>query len=663
MASILTLPTVAPVPAWKHRLASDDFIQPAWDDFHPDRTALPARLPPKQFRLAQLIDRLVDRLDLKDLVDSYSHRGSPAHRPDLLLKAVLFFTQSGYHSPADWFFQSRDSRLVSWLLRGLFPSRARWYEFRKRLSLFIDDLNRQLLSSIIALGLLLVDIGVVDGTFLAANSSRHVLFNQKRLQKRLAILEIAIEADLASSPSCQKPATLQAASPASPSDSPTPVPCAAATAVASKPTVDTAQSTRQEGNPSWLAKTVQGRTRQQKSCVKAMSQLNLRLEANRKRRKEDRKPDDQVRVSLGDSEAVLGLDKHKVYRPLYNEQLVSDLQTDFYLGYDVFATTNDTGTFEPMLARVEYFTGQKLNGMLGDAAYISGANLRHAEQKKVNLIGPYQENDYSSKKQAKQLAKKAFVWNKDKGVYVCPEGKELKLLKTQNRKKGDRVEKESTYGCALEVCSQCPRRQECLKSEKSGRTLRRGEYEEEVERHREKMSQATMLLLYGERKKVERRIADGKEHRDLRRLSMRGRQGGKTQVGLVMLAGNLVEMDKQLRKKEKAKAGKGKEAEGGKTAKKEDRGAEAGRTDQGKGSEAAAKTKTEREGNNREAGNRVCPAGWVTKDTGPLPPPVAAWETKSNSREAARQAASGEVEPPAPVRRYMPPSTLPDHLL
>ena len=41
-----------------------------------------------------------------------------------MLKAVLFLTQRGEHSPAEWSRQSRDSRALTWLLRGADPSRG-----------------------------------------------------------------------------------------------------------------------------------------------------------------------------------------------------------------------------------------------------------------------------------------------------------------------------------------------------------------------------------------------------------------------------------------------------------------------------------------------------------------------------------------------------------
>jgi transposase len=519
MTTVVSLPVVGQaLPAWRLRLHGDDFRQPPWRDT--DRLALEPHLPPDLLRLARAIDRLVDRLCLEDLVASFfSTRGSPAHRPDLMLKAVLFFTQRGTHSPAEWARLCQDSLTARWLLHGVLPCRARWYAFRKRCRGFIDELNRQLLRLAIGEGLLDPEVAVIDGSFVAANSSRHVLLNGPRLRGRLQTLHAAIAADEAAA--------------GSPSEAIAPGVIAAAAA-----------------RPGWLAKTPAGRQRQRQSYLKAAAQLCQRLWRNRKRRKEDRKPDDKVLIGLGDPEAALGLDKEKVYRPLLlNVQLVSDLRTDFCIGYGVYASTQDAGTFAPMLTRVEYFTGRKLRQALADSGYASGANLREAEQRGVELLAPYQENDYSEKKaqcKQKQIPKSEFRWQAESRVYVCPEGKELSHVKSQTRQRGEQRQRQEYYRCAAEYCRACPRRGQCAKNPEVGRTVVRGEYEEEVQRQKERMSKEEAKRLYKKRKEqIERRIADGKEHRDLRKLSMRGLEGGNTQVGLLALANNLVTFDKR----------------------------------------------------------------------------------------------------------------------
>src|SRR5204863_9952249 len=138
------------------------------------------------------------------------------------------------------------------------------------------------------------------------------------------------------------------------------------------------------GQPAWMAKTAAGRHQQQRRYQQVQAELAKRLEHNAKRRKEDRKPAEKVYISPGDPEACLGLDKEKVYRPLYNAQIVCDLDSDFWLAYGAFNSVPDAATLLPMVQRLEYFLpGASLRWLLCDAGYVSGANLRQLEQKEM----------------------------------------------------------------------------------------------------------------------------------------------------------------------------------------------------------------------------------------------------------------------------------------
>ena len=94
-------------------------------------------------------------------------------------------------------------------------------------------------------------------------------------------------------------------------------------------------------------------------------------------------------------------------------------------------------------------------------------------------------------------------------------------------------------------CQGCERQADCTKKAATGRMVVRNEYEEEVQRHKTRMQSPEVKELYRKRKEqIERRIADTRQHRRLDRLSMRGQDGARLQVGLIVLANNLVTFDK-----------------------------------------------------------------------------------------------------------------------
>jgi hypothetical protein len=295
-----------------------------------------------------------------------------------------------------------------------------------------------------------------------------------------------------------------------------------------------------------MAQTAGGRRRQQKRYRKVQAELAGRLQHNARRRKEDRKPPEQVRLSPGDPQACLGLDKERVYRPLYNAQVACDLDSDFCLAYGAFDRVPDAATLLPMVERLEYFLpGVDLRWLLTDAGYVSGANWCQLEQKERALLAPWQENDWTKEKEGeKQIPKSAFEWDEAQQCYRCPQGHERVYVRTQTRRRGDNEEKQQVYRCAAEQCRGCPLRGRCTRSA-AGRMVVRGEHEEAVQRHKERMQTDEAKALYRKRKEqIERRFADSKEHRGRRKLSMRGTAGAQLQLGLTALANNLVVFDK-----------------------------------------------------------------------------------------------------------------------
>src|SRR5438552_3169257 len=96
------------------------FAPPPWSEDCPQRRALDAELSADH--AARHIDRLVGDLDLHGLCAAYAGRGRKAHRPDLLLRVVLYECHCGRQSPCQWAEDLRHNTVVQWLARGLRPA-------------------------------------------------------------------------------------------------------------------------------------------------------------------------------------------------------------------------------------------------------------------------------------------------------------------------------------------------------------------------------------------------------------------------------------------------------------------------------------------------------------------------------------------------------------
>jgi transposase len=448
--------------------------------------------------LARQIVVAVERLDLSEFRASFHGQGSLPYRPDIMLRVVLFEMREGRHSPAQWCKDTIESVPVRWLLQGYEPSRSVWYAFRDRIAPWVKALNEQVLAQAIEEEITPAARCSLDGTLIAANASRHRLLNDATLKKRAEQLDQVVAAD-------QRHET------------PPPL-------------------------PGWMAPTVCGREGQQQRYHEAQQRMGQLQERNQQKRSSKRKPAEKIVVSVSDPEAALGRDKEKVFRPLYNVQLVDDLDSPLILSYGVFAQPNDNNTLEPMLDRQAQMTGRKPDTLLADASYANGADLAVADLAGVTMFTPYQANDYTTGKTKKpgQLPKKDFAWLAEEETYRCPQGHLLEHVGSSRQQRSSiETVKVDQYRCPPEHCRVCPLRAQCTPNPDAGRTISRGEHEELIDALQQRMQTPEAKALYRLRRQtVELVNADFKEHRKFRKFSGHGQSRAEAEVGLQVLVNN-----------------------------------------------------------------------------------------------------------------------------
>jgi len=487
----------------------DGFAPTPWTRESEEWQALDGRLA--EDHLARRVASAMEQLDLGPLIASYLGAGKKALRPDLLLKMVLYEMHSNRPSPAQWARDVRENEAVRWLLFGMEPSRSRLYDFRDRLAPFLPAWHVQVLHVAMEEKLTSAQRAALDSSSVAACAARRQLVNQERLQKRQEAIDDALER--------------------------------------------WARGETITAGPRWLGRTPDGLRRQKHRYQRAAEVLSERLAANAQRRVCDRKPDEKVLVSPSDPESVLGRDKLNVFRPLYSVQLLRDLDSPLVFSYDVLTQNNDNGVLEPMVERGMDNLGRKPEQLLVDSGYVSVQHLEFCAAAGITLYGPCQENDFSlengKKPQSNQyteLPKSAFRWLAEERTYQCPEGHRLRFAKQQTQRRADYTVTLDIYTCPAEHCMKCPRQTTCTRMPHKGRSVSRMENEELLEALRARMQSAEARQLYRLRSRtVELNYADFKEHRGLRRFHGRGRLRAAAEVGLLVLAHNLLCVESRRR--------------------------------------------------------------------------------------------------------------------
>jgi transposase len=537
-----------------HR-ARPSFAEPPWNCQSPEWLAIDRSLD--EDHLARRIARLVDEeLDLGLIVSSYAGRGSLPNRPELLLKMMLYEHQVGRPQPSQWLSDLKENKAIEWLTFGIKVSRSTLYEFRDRVQPFLAGLNQQVIRTAIGEKQTDASAASLDGTFVAANASRHRLLSLEVVEQRLEQLDREI-AEIETAEVAKQRVQVAAITGEN-----SVVETGVDEAILARSETELNPQSSATENPSaqpraandrpcsFLGKTKRGLNRQRAQYRKAQGILQERNRINARRRKDKRKKSERVRVAIGDPTAPFGRDKMKVYRPLYNVQTMTGVETDFVFAYSVTPTLSDSGHLVPMIDRMTVATGQPLKKVLADSGYPSGDELAECEARRVNVIAPWNENSFTAEKRTKDgkdapIRKNEFSWDPTIPGYRCPQGHLLTYRErtTKQKANGDSVPLE-IYQADAADCRECPLKARCVQSSSGARTVRRQPHEDLIDKMRDRMKTPEGKALYGQRGcTVERRFADMKWFRGLQRISGRTPERAEAQVGLTILIHNLITLD------------------------------------------------------------------------------------------------------------------------
>jgi hypothetical protein len=490
-----------------------------------------------------------------------------------MLKLLIYEHAQGRPQPVQWLKDLKENIAVQWLVYGLRPSQTTLYEFRDRVQPLLKQWNQQVVRTAIAEGHTDGSCGALDGTTVAANATRHRMINLATVEKRLEILDREIgqeeRGDEVTPPiEAPEPAVQEIRQGETGRDEvtpPTEAPEPEGSASPSTTAPDATGASRAQ-KQSWKAKTSRGKKRQRDQYRRARAILKAKHVANQQRRKDKRKEEVKIRVAAGDPMAPFGLDKLNTYRPLYNVQTMSDVETDLVLAYATTQTIADNGQLLPMIERTMEVTNQPLKDVLVDSGYPSGEDLAECKKEGVTVYAPWNENSFTEEKRAAkkdqaQIPKDQFTFDASARSYRCPQGKPLTYReRSQQQRASGAYFTIEIYQADPSDCAGCPLKARCVRGRSGARTVRRQGHEEYVEELRERMKQPEAKEKYRKRGcTVERRFGDWKTHCGLQRFSGQTPERADAQVGLTVLAHNLQTLEKLRIKKER-------QADPGKTA-------------------------------------------------------------------------------------------------
>lgn len=241
------------------------------------------------------------------------------------------------------------------------------------------------------------------------------------------------------------------------------------------------------------------------------------------------------RISLTDPQASWVARKRKRAMFAYDANYLIDNKLGVIMDAEGTCAnrTEEIAVAEVMVARVERRFGVKPNRLAGDTVYGAARLLRWLMDRDIEPHIPVW--DKSSRIDGK-FSRADFSFDKERDVYVCPNGAEL--TSTGNIDQGRIV----YYRASTKDCSVCPLKQKCTTS--MARKITRDIDQEVRDRVQSLANTPAFQHSSRERKKVEMAFAHMKRIMKLDRLRLRGLAGAKDEVLLTATAQNLRKLAK-----------------------------------------------------------------------------------------------------------------------
>ena len=173
----------------------------------------------------------------------------------------------------------------------------------------------------------------------------------------------------------------------------------------------------------------------------------------------------ESQVSLTDPEAKL-MKTAKGSEVSYNVQTAVDSKHKLIAAYEVTNERNDLGQLAVMALQAKEALQVAELTVLADGGYYEGNALKECEEAGVTTYVPPPESREAKRRGI--FERKQFRYDKERDLYLCPQGEELHWTKTTN----DRERNKQLKVYATKACAQCPLRAQCTTS-KYGRKIKR----------------------------------------------------------------------------------------------------------------------------------------------------------------------------------------------
>ncbi|WP_304422191.1 IS1182 family transposase [uncultured Duncaniella sp.] len=471
--------------------------------------------------MVRVVDAVIDRLDISDILSTYRGGGNSAFNPKMMLKVLVFaYLSNVYSSRRIEELLKRDIYFM-WLAGMKRPDfRTINYYRGKRLKEGFDAVFTQVVRLLHEEGFVSLKVQYIDGTKIESVANKYTFVWRGSVEKYDARLKAKTEALLRQIE--QNHAIESQENPA-------------AEELTAEDVAERIERIKEKVDADKLYKEERKALKQiETDAVPRMNRYKEQLETMGSRNSYSKTDPDATFMRMKEDAMLNGQ-----LKPGYNVQISTENQ--FITNFGIYQRPTDTLTMIGYLESFKTRYGMQSEEIVADSGYGSEENYEYMFS---NGMTPYVKYNMFHVEQRRGYRNNPFrvsnlFYNPDDDFYVCPMGQKMKFVRQEKRYTASGYQQTvSVYRASR--CEGCPLRGRCHKS-KHNRQIEVNHTLDDYKARARELLTSEQGLKHRSNRPIEPEAVFGqiKECGRFRRLRLKGLTGAKIDFGLKALAHNL----------------------------------------------------------------------------------------------------------------------------
>ena len=476
--------------------------------------------------MVRVVDAVIDRLDISDILSTYRGGGNSAFNPKMMLKVLVFAYLSNVYSSRRIEELLRRDIYFMWLAGMKRPDfRTINYYRGKRLKEGFDTVFTQVVRLLHEEGFVSLKVQYIDGTKIESVANKYTFVWRGSVEKYDARLKAKTEALLRQ---IEQNHAIE--------NQENPVP----EELTAEEVTKRVERIKEKVDADNLGKEERKALKQiETDSVPRMNRYREQLETMGSRNSYSKTDPDATFMRMKEDAMLNGQ-----LKPGYNVQISTENQ--FITNFGIYQRPTDTLTMISYLESFKARYGMQSEEIVADSGYGSEENYEYMFS---NGMTPYVKYNMFHVEQRRGYRNNPFrvsnlFYNPDDDFYVCPKGQKLKFISQEKRYTASGYQQTVSVYRACR-CEGCPLRGQCHKSKRDRQIEVNHTLADYKARARELLT-SEQGIKHRSNRPIEPEAVFGqiKECGRFRRLRLKGLTGAKIDFGLKALAHNLRKLAK-----------------------------------------------------------------------------------------------------------------------